>query len=209
VQEGGHIRDIVDTSIQLIGLAKIVDTNKQGFPASSTSRVLELVTRWRTMAELLKVLRRPGWQIRRIGAWSYRVMVSVWDTGGTCEVVLRMMVAYLHPDCSRSSSGDVPAGEMAYGAGHRGVAETVRVHKEAVVRECDHKALLQGKLPAGDPNRMDAGDVVGSRAAAAVAAGDRAEAGGAGIATIGEEVVDNSMEEEVPAEEVQEVGNTW
>jgi hypothetical protein len=56
---------------------------------------------------------------------------------------------------------------------------------------------------------MDAGDVVGSRAAAAVAAGDRAEAGGAGIAAIGEEVVDTPMEEEAPAEEVQEVGNTW
>jgi hypothetical protein len=160
------------------------------------------------MAELLQVLRRPGWQIRRIGAWSYLV-ISCWDTTKACEVVLRKMVAYLSPDCSRSSSGDVPAGEMAYGAGHRAVAETVRVHKEAVVREGDHRAVLPGKLLAGDPSRMDAGDAVGSRAAAAVAAGDRAEAGGAGIAAIGEEVVDTPMEEEAPAEEVQEVGNTW
>jgi hypothetical protein len=37
MQEGGHISDIVDTSIQLIGLAKIVDANEQSFPASSTS----------------------------------------------------------------------------------------------------------------------------------------------------------------------------
>jgi hypothetical protein len=129
-------------------------------------------------------------------------------------VVLRKMVVYLYPDCSHSSSGDVPAGEMAYGAGHRAAAETVRVHKEAVVKECGHRVMLPDKLLAGDPNRMDAGDVVGSwAAAAAVAAGDRAEAGGAGIAAIGEEVVDTPMEEEAPAEApaevVQEEGNTW
>jgi hypothetical protein len=128
---------------------------------------------------------------------------------GACEVVLRNVVAYLYPDCSRSNSGDVPVGEMAYAAGHRGVAETVRVHKKAVVKECDHRAVLPDRLPVGDPSRMDAGDVVGSRAAAAVTAGGRAEAGGAGIAAIGEEVVDNPpMEEEAPAEVVQEVDNT-
>lgn len=125
-------------------------------------------------------------------------------------MVLRKVVAYLYPGCSRSSAGDVPAGERAYGAGHRADAETVRVHKEAVVKAYDHRVVLPDKHLVGDPNRMDVGHVVGSRAAAAAAAGDRAEAGGAGIAAIGgEEVVDNPMREEVPAEVVQEGGNTW
>jgi hypothetical protein len=44
----------------------------------------------------------------------------------------------------------------------------------------------------------------------AVAGGGRAEAGGAGVAAIGGEVVDNPpMGEEVPSEVVLEVGNTW
>jgi hypothetical protein len=68
----------------------------------------------------------------------------------------------------------------------------------------------------GDPNKTDAGDVVGSRVAAVVvvvAVGGRAaarDAGDAGIATIGEEAVDNRpMEEEVLAEEVLEVDSSW
>ena len=78
VQEGGHVGDVVDTSIELIGLTEIVDPNEQGFPPASTSRVLELVIGWRTMAKLLEILRRPGWEIGRIGArWSYHT-ISVW-----------------------------------------------------------------------------------------------------------------------------------
>lgn len=89
----------------------------------------------------------------------------------------------------------------------------MRVHKEAVVKEGDHKAVLQGKLrveDVGDPSRSDAGDVVGSKAGMAVAVGGRAEAGGAGVAAIGTgEVVDSPpMGEEVPAEVVLEVDNT-
>jgi hypothetical protein len=87
---------------------------------------------------------------------------------------------------------------MGCAAGHREVAE----------KECDHRAMHLATLLAGAPGRKNAGDVVGSRAVVEVL-GDRAEAGGAGIAAIGEEVVDTPMEEEAPAEEVQEVGNTW
>lgn len=61
------------------------------------------------------------------------------------------------------------------------------------------------------PNRMNAGDVVGSRVVV-VAVGDRAEAGGAGIVTIGEAreaVVDSlPMEAEAPEEVVLEVDST-
>lgn len=116
-------------------------------------------------------------------------------------------------NCSHSSLGHVPVEETGYAAGHREVAGRVRVHKEAVVKEGDHKAVLQGKLrveDVGDPSRSDAGDVVGSKAGMAVAVGGRAEAGGAGVAAIGTgEVVDSPpMGEEVPAEVVLEVDNT-
>jgi hypothetical protein len=39
---------------------------------------------------------------------------------------------------------------MAYAAGDREVAGTVRVHKEAVVKEGDHWAVLLGKAWEGD-----------------------------------------------------------
>lgn len=117
-------------------------------------------------------------------------------------MVLRRVVAWPYRNCSRLSSGDVQVEEMAYAAGHREVAE----------KECDHIVVLPDTPLAGDPSKTNAGDVVGSRAAA-VAAGGRAEAGGAGIAAIGEVrevVVDNQpMGEVAPGEVVLEAGNTW
>lgn len=144
------------------------------------------------------------------------------ERGGpnTTQLVLGIRLkkggAWAYRNCSRSSFGDVPVEEMAFAAGYREVAGTVRVHKEAVVKEGDHMAVLLGKPlgrplegAVGEPNRSDAGDVVGSRVAMAVAGGGRAEAG-VGVAAIGREVVDNPpMGEEVPSEVVLEVGNTW
>jgi hypothetical protein len=90
---------------------------------------------------------------------------------------------------------------MGCAAGHREVAE----------KECDHRAVHLATLLAGAPSRKNAGDVVGSRAVV-VALGDRAEAGGAGIAAIGEAreaLVDSlPMEEEAPGEVVLEGDST-
>lgn len=117
--------------------------------------------------------------------------------------------SWLYRNRRRLSSGDVPVGEMACGAGHREeVAGTEGAHTEAVVKECDYRAVLQDKHLVGGPSTTDAGDVVGSRVLAAAAAG-RAEAGDAGTA-IEVVVVDNQpMEEEALAVEVLEAGSTW
>lgn len=113
----------------------------------------------------------------------------------------RKVIAAPYRNCSRSSLGDVLVGEMGYAAGHREGAE----------KECAHMAGYLATLLAAAPSMKNAGDVVGSRAVV-VAAGDRAEAGGAGIAAIGkarEAVVDSlAMEEEAPGEVVLEGDST-
>lgn len=61
VQIGAHVLHVVDAATELSALAKVVDADEQGFPATVASRVLERVAVRRAVAESL----RGGWWWRR------------------------------------------------------------------------------------------------------------------------------------------------
>lgn len=60
MQEGRHVRDIVDAAFQLIGLAEVVDSDEQGAASTGAGGVLEVVVGGGAVAEVLGDL--GGWR---------------------------------------------------------------------------------------------------------------------------------------------------
>jgi len=65
IQEGRHLRNIIDATPQLVRLSNVVNTDEKGFPTARTRRILVPIVRWSTVSKTLTLQRRPGWQ----GGW--------------------------------------------------------------------------------------------------------------------------------------------
>lgn len=61
LEESLHPIDVVDASSQLVWLTDIIDSNEQRFSGTRAIRILELIVRGSTMAELLRDLWRRLW----------------------------------------------------------------------------------------------------------------------------------------------------